>query len=154
MTNNILVKKLHPDAIIPKYQTAGASGFDLHALEDVLLMPGETHLVRTGLSFEIPPNTELQIRPRSGLSAKTKLRIANAPGTVDEDYRGELKVIIENTTSRYFGIVPNSFGGIEIKKGDRIAQAVLCPIIRALIEEVTEINETSRGNGGFGSTGA
>lgn len=149
----IRVKKLHPDAVIPKYQSAGASGFDLHALEEVTLLPGETHLVKTGVAFQIPANTEIQVRPRSGLSAKTKLRVCNSPGTVDSDYTGECVVIMENTTPRYFGIVPNSFGGITIKKGDRIAQAVLCPVIRADIEEVEELDKTDRGNKGFGSTG-
>lgn len=130
-------------AIIPKYQTEGASGFDFHTIEHVTLNPGETHLIDTGLSVELPAGTELQIRPRSGLSAKTGLRVANSPGTIDEDYRGPLKIILENT-----GVLVE-----EVQVGDRIAQGVIVPVLRPKIVEASSINETERGASGFGSTG-
>lgn len=139
----VKIKKLHQDAIVPKYATKGSAGFDFYALEDVFINSNETVLVKTGLSFEVPIGYELQIRPRSGLSLKTPLRVANAPGTVDSDYRGEVCVIISN----------NSFGTQVIKKGDRVAQGVICPIIQAELEEVNELSDTDRGSGGFGSTG-
>lgn len=135
------VKRLHNDSILPAYQTSGAAGFDLHALTNYVLMPGESTLISTGLSFEIPVGYELQIRPRSGLSAKTKLRVIL--GTIDSDYRGEVKVIMENT---------GSLVSI-IDQGDRIAQAVLAPVVQAEIVEVDELGESERSAGGFGSTG-
>ena len=141
----IRIKKLHEDAIIPKYQTNGASGFDLHALEDVTIDAGQTKLVKTGLAFDVGPGYELQVRPRSGLSLKTPLRVANAPGTVDADFRGEVCVIITNTSA-------NSYE--EISKGARIAQGVICPVMQADIEVVDYLDETDRGEGAFGSTGS
>lgn len=135
------IKRIHPDAIIPQYQSLGAAGFDLHAVDNYVIIPNETVLISTGLIFDIPVGYELQIRPRSGLSAKTKLRIANSPGTIDSDYKDEVKVIIENT---------GSLVSI-IDKGDRVAQAVLAPIVRAEIVEVDVVEESARG--GFGSTG-
>lgn len=157
----VQIKKLHPGAVIPKYQTKGASGFDLHALEDVDLEPGETKLVKTGLAVAVQEGYELQVRPRSGISLKTPLRVANAPGTVDSDYRGEVCVIVTNTQVIFPGLVPGlvsgSFVGVDlaqhIKKGDRIAQGVICPIVQAELEQVSELDETVRGSGGFGSTG-
>ncbi len=143
------IKKLHPDAIIPKYQTDGASGFDLHALEDVTIARGETKLVKTGLSFAIPRGFELQVRPRSGTSLKTTARVANSPGTVDSDYRGEVCIIIDNNDQFTKGVND----GLHIKKGDRIAQGVICPIFKANFVEVEELDETQRGEGAFGSTG-
>lgn len=147
----VKIKKLHPDAVIPKYATPGAAGFDLVALEDVEILPGCTRLVKTGLSVEIPTGYELQVRPRSGTSLKTALRVANAPGTVDSDYRGEVCVIMSNT---------NIYQGIDykakvehIKKGDRIAQGVICPVFQAEFEVVEDLSVTDRGAGGFGSTG-
>lgn len=147
----VKIKKLHPDAVIPKYATPGAAGFDLVALEDVEILPGCTRLVKTGLSVEIPTGYELQVRPRSGTSLKTALRVANAPGTVDSDYRGEVCVIMSNT---------NVYQGIDykakvenIKKGDRIAQGVICPVFQAEFEVVEDLSVTDRGAGGFGSTG-
>lgn len=142
----IKIKKLHEDAIMPQYQTSGASGFDLHAIEELRFEPGETKLVKTGLSFEIPQGFELQIRPRSGTSLKTTLRIANAPGTIDFDYRGEVCIIMQN-------ISPNLFQGPIVEKGQRIAQGVICPVVQAEFEVAEELSETVRGNGGFGSTG-
>ncbi len=147
-------KKLHPDAMKPKYETRGSAGFDLHALEDVVILPGETKLIKTGLSFEIPSNYVLDIRPRSGMSLKTKMRIANSPGTIDSDYRGEVCIVAENTESNkhaIFNFVPSQ--SIKIKKGDRIAQGVLVAIAQGEFELKEELSETERGDGGFGSTG-
>lgn len=138
----IKVKKLHQDAIIPVYQTKGASGFDLHALEDVNVYSKATMLIKTGLSFEISEGYEMQVRPRSGMSLKTKIRVSNSPGTVDSDYRGEVCVIIDNLSDSEFFI----------KKGDRIAQGVICPIVQAEIDEVENLSLTERGENGFGST--
>ena len=143
----VKIKKLHEDAIIPKYQTSGAAGFDLHALEDVYIPAGHTKLIKTGLSFEIPHGFELQIRPRSGLSLKTKLRVANSPATIDSDYRGDVGIIVDNIENK-----DNVFSSLQINKGDRIAQGVICPIIQAEFEESDELSDTSRGSGGFGST--
>jgi len=139
------IKRLHENAVIPRYETPGASGFDLHALEDVTIQPGETKLVRTGLAFDVGPGYEIQVRPRSGLSLKTSLRVANSPGTVDADYRGEVCVIAWNSDPRS--------PGVNIKMGDRIAQGVVCPIVQADIEVVDYLEESTRGIGGFGSTG-
>lgn len=143
------VKKLHPDAIIPKYQSVGAAGFDLHALEDVTLYPGNTVAVRTGLAMQIDPGFEVQIRPRSGLSLKTPLRVANSPGTIDCDYRGEVMIILTNIDNK----TEHPYGAYHIKTGDRIAQGIIARVDQARIVEVQSLNETERGAGGFGSTG-
>lgn len=143
----IRIKKLHEDAVIPKYATNGSSGFDLVALEDVRFDPGETKLVKTGLAIDVGYGYELQVRPRSGLSLKTPLRVANSPGTVDSDYRGEVCVIISNTISN------KGYEPYLIKKGDRIAQGVVCPVVQADIEVVDYLDDTARGAGGFGSSG-
>jgi dUTP pyrophosphatase len=140
----VKVKKLHNDAVIPKYQTKGASGFDFHALEDTVIFNGDTKLVRTGLAFEIPLGYELQVRPRSGTSLKTKLRVANSPGTVDADYRGEVCIIVDNLEPRE---------NLIIKKGERIAQGVICPVFQADLVVVENLSESERNNGAFGSTG-
>jgi len=148
----LLFKKLDDRAIIPKYQTEGSSGFDLHALEDIVIGRDETKVVRTGLACEIKLGYleenmfmfELQIRPRSGISLKTSLRIANAPGTIDNDYRGEIGILIHNT------------GNISwrISAGERICQAVVCPIMRLPISVAeNELSVTERGDGAYGSTG-
>lgn len=165
---NVKIRKLHADAVIPEYATDGSAGFDLVAIEDVIISPGETKLIRTGLAFEIPPGYEMQIRPRSGISLRTKLRIANAPGTIDSDFRGEVAVIVENTIDGYHaqdrypmtidgGLyeteTTQSDGAYNIRKGDRIAQGVIVPIKRASFEVVTELSETRRGDGAYGSTG-
>jgi len=144
--NNIRVrvKKVHPNAVIPQYQTKGAAGFDLVAVEDVVIAPWETKLVPTGIAVEIPWGYEMQIRPRSGFSLKTPLRIANAPGTIDSDFRGEVKIIVTNTSENK---------GFYIKRGDRIAQGVIAPVMGAVFEEADDLSETDRGSGGFGSTG-
>lgn len=150
----VKVKKLSPDAVIPEYATPGSAGFDLVAIETISLRPGETRLVKTGLSMEIPPGFELQVRPRSGTSLKTHLRVANAPGTVDSDYRGEVCVIITHSGQRgdIFGNGHTDLD-IEIAKGTRIAQGVVAPVMQAIFEVVDELSDTSRGAGGFGSTG-
>ena len=137
------IKKLKNEAQIPSYQTKEAAGFDLHSIEDVILKPGERRLIRTGLAFEIEFGYEIQIRPRSGLAFKHGITVLNSPGTIDSDYRGEIKVLLINHSNEEF----------EIKKGDRIAQAVVVPVIQAEIIEVEELSDTARGEGGFGSTG-
>lgn len=152
----IKVKKLNENAIIPQYQSILASGFDFHAVEDLVIPKGETRLVKTGLSFEVPEGYEMQIRPRSGTSLKTKLRICNSPGTIDADYRGEVCIIMENTAKDECkqiieGKVCYS-GDITIEKGDRIAQGVICPVIQVELIEESELTDTQRGIGGFGST--
>ena len=141
----ILVKKLNPKVKLPKYKTDGSSGMDLMAFLDkpVSIMPQKSELIPTGLSIAIPNNTEVQIRPRSGLAAKNNISVLNTPGTIDSDYRGELKVILYNHGSEEF-IINNE---------DRIAQMVLVPIIKTTFEEVESLPVSIRGEGGFGSTG-
>jgi dUTP pyrophosphatase len=137
------VKKLNKDAIIPAYQSEEAAGFDLHSIEDVILKPDERKLIKTGLAFEIEKGFEVQIRPRSGLAYKYGITVLNSPGTIDSDYRGDIKVLLINLGEKDF----------EIKKGDRIAQAVVAPVVQAEFIEVEELSDTKRGSGGFGSTG-
>ncbi len=142
---NVKIKKLHEDAVIPTYAHTSDAGCDVYALEDVSIKPNETGvIVKTGIAMAIPKGYEVQVRPRSGMSAKTKLRIANAPGTIDSAYRGEIGIIIDN------------LGAItaKIEKGQKIAQLVIMPVPMMVFEEVEELDETDRGNGGFGSTGA
>ncbi|MEO0496546.1 MAG: dUTP diphosphatase [Pseudomonadota bacterium] len=133
------------DLALPRYESAGAAGFDIRAAvhEDVLLAVGARMAVPTGLIFEIPAGFEVQIRPRSGLALKHGITCLNTPGTVDTDYRGEVKVILANFGTEDF----------LISRGDRIAQAVLAPIVHAIFETVEEVSTTDRGSGGFGSTG-
>lgn len=155
--------KLHPDAVIPSYATEGSAGFDLTSVEDCILEEGETVLIPTGLAFEIPQGYEIQIRPRSGLSLNTHLRIANSPGTIDSDYRGEVMIIAEhNGPIEHELAMNNSTGmidlgtysdGIYIRKGERVAQAVLAPVYQAEFVIKDELSETERGEDGFGSTG-
>ena len=128
---------------LPAYATTGAAGMDVVAAEDVCLAPGGRHAVATGLAMAIPHGFEVQVRPRSGLALKHGVTVANAPGTVDSDYRGELKVILVN-------LGPEAF---DIRRGDRVAQLVLAPVVRAGWVEVSALDETQRGAGGFGSTG-
>jgi dUTP pyrophosphatase len=144
----VKIKKLHSDAIIPKYQTSGSAGFDIHVIEDVEIYPGETKILKTGLSFEIPEGYELQIVPRSGISAKSKLRISNSPGTVDSDFRGEIGIIVDNIDYLKKDSIPHT-----IKKGDRIAQGKITPVVQAIFIETDELDQTVRGEGRFGSTG-
>ena len=141
----ILIKKLNSKVKLPRYKTDGSSGVDLMAFLDkpISILPQKSELIPTGLSIAIPDNTELQIRPRSGLAVKNNISVLNTPGTIDSDYRGELKVILYNHGNKEF-IVNNE---------DRIAQMVLMPIIKANFEEVENLPKTIRGEGGFGSTG-
>ena len=141
----ILIKKLSKTVSIPKYKTAGSSGMDLAAdiEEKIEIKPGETQIIPTGLSVSIPQEFEIQIRPRSGLAAKHQLSVLNTPGTIDADYRGEIKVILINLGKKSF----------IVEKGLRIAQMVLCPLIKAKIKEVETLDSTTRGSRGFGSTG-
>ena len=141
----ILIKKLNSKVKLPNYKTDGSSGMDLMAFLDkpISILPQKSELIPTGLSIAIPNNTEVQIRPRSGLAIKNNISVLNTPGTIDSDYRGELKVILYNHGNKEF-IVNNQ---------DRIAQMVLVPIIKANFEEVENLPETIRGEGGFGSTG-
>tara|TARA_B100001123_G_scaffold355591_1_gene408744 strand:+ start:268 stop:705 length:438 start_codon:yes stop_codon:yes gene_type:complete len=141
----ILIKKLNSKVKLPNYKTNGSSGMDLMAFLDkpLSIFPQKSKLIPTGLSIAIPDNTEVQIRPRSGLAVKYNISVLNTPGTIDSDYRGELKVILYNHGNKEF-IVNNE---------DRIAQMVLAPVIKANFEEVENLPETIRGEGGFGSTG-
>tara|TARA_Y100000590_G_scaffold129845_1_gene148358 strand:+ start:1397 stop:1834 length:438 start_codon:yes stop_codon:yes gene_type:complete len=141
----ILIKKLNSKVKLPNYKTDGSSGMDLMAFVDkpISILPQKSELIPTGLSLAIPNNTEVQIRPRSGLAVKNNISVLNTPGTVDSDYRGELKVILYNHGNKEF-IVNNE---------DRIAQMVLVPVIKATFEEVENLPKTIRGEGGFGSTG-
>lgn len=140
---NLKIKQLSKDSIIPKYQSSGASGFDLHSIEDLELKTGEIIAVKTGLAFEIPQGYEIQIRPRSGLAIKSGISVLNTPGTIDSDYRGEIMVILFNFSKNTFSI----------KKGDRIAQAVLSQVFLANLVPSDELDSTIRGDSGFGSTG-
>jgi dUTP pyrophosphatase len=128
----------------PKYETAGAAGMDVFSTEEVLILPSCTIIIKTGLKVAVPEGFELQVRPRSGLSAKTSLRIANAPGTIDSDYRGEIGIIITNI---------NPYENELILRGARIAQLVLAPVYKCVWKEVEVLSSTERGEGGFGSTG-
>ena len=128
---------------IPSYATDGAAGLDVVAAEDVTLGPGERHAVATGFSIAIPAGFEVQVRPRSGLALKHGITCLNTPGTIDHDYRGEVKVILANLGSKPF----------EVRRGERIAQLVPAPVQKAAFREVEALGETSRGAGGFGSTG-
>ena len=141
----ILIKRLSKNITLPKYETEGSSGMDLAANieKTVEIKPGKFAIIPTGLALSIPNNYEIQIRPRSGLAAKNQISVLNTPGTIDADYRGELKVILINLGEKKF----------KIENGLRIAQMVLCPVIKATLEEVSELEETKRGSGGFGSTG-
>ena len=128
---------------LPAYATSGAAGMDVVSAESVTIRPGQRHAVATGLSVAIPENYEIQVRPRSGLAFKHGITVPNTPGTIDSDYRGELKVLLINHGADDFAIA----------RGDRIAQLVLAPVTQAQWDEVEELDETSRGEGGFGSTG-
>tara|TARA_B100001750_G_C15203582_1_gene444713 strand:+ start:10 stop:447 length:438 start_codon:yes stop_codon:yes gene_type:complete len=141
----ILIKKLNSKVKLPSYKTDGSSGMDLMAFIDkpITILPQKSELIPTGLSIAIPNDTEVQVRPRSGLAVKNNISVLNTPGTIDSDYRGEIKVILYNHGNKEF----------VVKNEDRIAQMVLMPIIKASFEEVENLPETIRGEGGFGSTG-
>ncbi|MFB7351947.1 dUTP diphosphatase [Bacillus thuringiensis] len=136
------------DVELPRYANPGDSGFDLVSAEDTIIWPGETKVVPTGLCFEIPPGYELQVRPRSGISRNTKLRVIL--GTVDSGFRGEVGVIVDNTSKPS---VFRSEAADVIERGMRIAQGVIVPVVTAHFEEVDELSESDRGSNGFGSTG-
>ena len=140
----LLIKKLHKNIILPEYKTDGSSGMDLMANVDqtVKILPGEKKIISTGIMVAIPEQYEIQIRPRSGLAAKNGISVLNTPGTIDSDYRGEIKVILINLGKDIF----------QINKNDRIAQMIVCPIIKVELKEVESLPETARGEGGFGST--
>jgi dUTP pyrophosphatase len=134
----------HGDGLpAPAYATPGAAGLDIVAAEDLTLAPGQRHAVATGFAIAIPSGYEVQVRPRSGLALKHGITCLNTPGTIDEDYRGEVKVILANLGSEPF----------EVRRGERIAQLIPAPVLKAEFREVEALTETSRGAGGFGSTG-
>ena len=145
MSIPVQVKRLpHAEGLpLPAYATIGAAGMDVVAAEDVTLAPGARHAVATGLALAIPEGYEIQVRPRSGLALKHGITVPNTPGTIDSDYRGELKVILINHDTEPFVIA----------RGDRVAQLVLAPVVQAAWDEVAELDTTERGAGGFGSTG-
>lgn len=145
MSIPVQVKRLSHGAGLPwpAYATSGAAGMDVVSAEDVTIAPGARHAVATGLALAIPEGYEIQVRPRSGLALKHGITVPNTPGTIDSDYRGELKVILINHGTDPFVIV----------RGDRVAQLVLAPVLQAAWEEVAELDATTRGAGGFGSTG-
>ena len=141
----IQIKRLEPEVKMPSYKTAGSSGMDLMAFlkDPVTIKPKSSELISTGISVAIPEDAEIQIRPRSGLAAKSNISVLNTPGTIDSDYRGELKIILYNHGDDDF----------VVNNGDRIAQMVLMPVLKASFEEVEDLSNTIRGTGGFGSTG-
>ena len=141
----VLVKKLNPKVQLPSYKTEGSSGMDLMAfIEDqIKIAPNSSALIPTGISVAIPIDVEIQIRPRSGLAAKSNISVLNTPGTIDSDYRGEIKVILFNHSSKEF----------VVKNKDRVAQMILMPVLKVDFEEVDSLPESVRGLGGFGSTG-
>ena len=141
----VLIKRLSKNIELPKYETNGSSGMDLTANieKQIKIEPGKTSIIPTGISVSIPKNFEIQIRPRSGLAAKNQISVLNSPGTIDADYRGEIKVILINLSNTTF----------VVERGARIAQMVLCPIVKAKFKEIDNLDNTDRGTGGFGSTG-
>ena len=141
----ILIKRLSSKVTMPQYKTIGSSGMDIAAFLDnkILIQPSEKKIIPTGIKLKIPKGYEVQIRPRSGLAANNDITVLNTPGTIDSDYRGEIKVILFNHGKNIF----------KVENGLRIAQMVLCPVIEAKLSEVEIIDETERGEGGFGSTG-
>lgn len=143
MNITVKLKKTQPDVPDPVYGTAGAAGCDVHANENVDIPPGERRLVKTGLHMEIPDGYECQIRPRSGLALKSGVLVFNTPSTIDWDYRGEVGVLLVNTSNVLF----------QVTRGMRIAQLVFAPVTKASFETVEELSDSTRGTGGWGSTG-
>ena len=141
----IQIKKISNEVLTPKYETLGSSGMDVAAYikQDIIINPGDKVVIPTGFSLSIPRGYEVQIRPRSGLAVKKGITVLNTPGTIDSDYRGEIKVVLINLSKDIF----------IVKNGERIAQMVVCPIEQVIVEEVKELPKTDRGSGGFGSTG-
>ena len=137
------VQRMRDDAILPRYAHPGDAGLDMFACEPASIGPGESGVVRTGISIELPPGTEAQVRPRSGLALKNRVTVLNSPGTIDEGYRGEVGVILINHGKHPFFVA----------HGMKIAQMVISPVARVEVEEVEQLSDTRRGGGGFGSTG-
>jgi len=145
MAPNIRFRRLRPAAVLPRYMTEGAAGMDLASAADgpITLAPGQRLGVPTGWSMELPAGFEAQVRPRSGLALRQGVTVVNAPGTIDSDYRGEIIVLLVNLGQEAHTVAP----------GDRVAQMVIAPVVRAIVEEVAELSQTDRGIGGFGHTG-
>ena len=141
----ILVKKFDKNIKLPAYKTSGSSGMDVMAYikNKIIINPGRTAIIPTGIAVAIPKKYEIQIRPRSGLAAKKGITVLNTPGTIDADYRGEVKIILINLSKKSF----------VVKSGDRVAQMILCPVVKGRLKEVENLPKTVRGKGGFGSTG-
>ena len=141
----VLVKKFDKNIKLPAYKSSGSSGMDLVAnnKKKIIISPGKIALIPTGIAMAIPKNYEMQIRPRSGLAANKSISVLNTPGTIDSDYRGEIKIILINLSKKSF----------VVKSGDRVAQMILCPIAKGKLQEVKKLPKTVRGKGGFGSTG-
>lgn len=137
------VKRLDPSAILPKYAHEDDAALDLFSIENYEIQPGESHLIRTGIAIALPPNTEAQVRPRSGLALKHQITVLNTPGTIDAGYRGEIGVILINHGKTSFNVT----------QGMKIAQLAIAPILRAEVEAVEQLSLTVRGDNGFGSTG-
>ncbi len=137
------IERVHEHAKLPNYAHATDSGLDLYSVENVILQPGERRLVGTGLRIQLPPNTEAQVRPKSGLALKKGITLLNTPGTVDEGYRGEVGVILINLSEEAY----------EVEVGKKIAQMVIMPVLKVEVEEVESLEDSDRGEGGFGSTG-
>lgn len=144
MTEVAILRLAHGEGLaLPAYETEHAAGMDLRAAEDAILAPGARALVATGFAIALPEGFEAQVRPRSGLAAKHGVTLLNSPGTIDADYRGEIKVILINHGAEAFAV----------KRGERIAQMVIAPVTRVVLKEAAELTGTARGAGGFGSTG-
>ena len=141
----ILVKKFDKNIKLPAYKTSGSSGMDVMAYikNKIIINPGRTAIIPTGIAVAIPKKYEIQIRPRSGLAAKKGITVLNTPGTIDADYRGEVKIILINLSKKSF----------VVKSGDRVAQMILCPVVKGRLKEIKNLTKTVRGKGGFGSTG-
>lgn len=137
------VVKLDPRAVLPEFGTDDSAGADIRIIEDYKVKAGETKLLKTGLSIKVPKGYELEIRPRSGMSLRTKIRLSNSPGTIDSDYRGEIGIIVDNIGTMDFAF----------EKGQRVAQGILKEVPKVEYVEVDSLDDTSRGSGGFGSTG-
>lgn len=140
---DVRFKRLHCDARVPVYSTPGSAGCDIYALEGAIVQARSRAMVRTGLAIEVPVGYECQVRPRSGLASKHGVTVLNSPGTVDSDFRGEMMILLSNTTDEDY----------YVSTGDRVAQLVFAPVIQASFVEADELSETTRGTGGWGSTG-
>lgn len=137
------IRKINTEAKLPEYAHEGDAGLDLFSVDDIIISPGESKLIKTGIQIELPKDTEAQVRPRSGLALKNQITVLNTPGTIDEGYRGEVGVILINHGKEQF----------HVEKGMKIAQMVIKPVLKVIIKEVEELTDTTRGDGGFGSTG-